>query len=201
MLPGPGHAPRTRRGRRTAGTPATSPPAGDVTIGKVFDEADRRDPDHLRTWIALVDGDNSPARPVPGRRRRPRHHPGHRDRLHPRAGIPVEGRLVLPPAPRPGHGRLGDRPGAGHPARPHRRRHRPDRPGSPQAPPEAGQRARQDHPQDPVLPAEQAALDGLPARPWRPAGRSPPASSRAPAATSSRTGWFSAVAVTWTCVP
>ena len=29
----------------------------DVTIGKIFDEADRRDPDHLRTWIALVDGD------------------------------------------------------------------------------------------------------------------------------------------------
>jgi hypothetical protein len=29
----------------------------DVTIGKVFDEADRRDPGHRRTWIALVDGD------------------------------------------------------------------------------------------------------------------------------------------------
>ena len=29
----------------------------DVTIGKVFDEADRRDPEHQRTWIALVDGD------------------------------------------------------------------------------------------------------------------------------------------------
>jgi len=30
----------------------------DVTIGKIFAEADRRDPDHWRTWIALVDGDN-----------------------------------------------------------------------------------------------------------------------------------------------
>ena len=30
----------------------------DVTIGKIFDEAGRRDPGHLRTWIALVDGDN-----------------------------------------------------------------------------------------------------------------------------------------------
>jgi hypothetical protein len=30
----------------------------DVTIGKVVDQADRRDPGHLRTWIALVDGDN-----------------------------------------------------------------------------------------------------------------------------------------------
>ena len=29
----------------------------DVTIGKIFDEADRRDPAHQRTWIALVDGD------------------------------------------------------------------------------------------------------------------------------------------------
>ena len=30
----------------------------DVTIGKIFDQADRRDPDHARTWLALVDGDN-----------------------------------------------------------------------------------------------------------------------------------------------
>jgi len=30
----------------------------DVTAGKIFAGADRRDPDHLRTWIALVDGDN-----------------------------------------------------------------------------------------------------------------------------------------------
>jgi hypothetical protein len=29
----------------------------DVTISKVFDEADRRDPGHQRTWIALADGD------------------------------------------------------------------------------------------------------------------------------------------------
>ena len=29
----------------------------DVTTGKVFDQAGRRDPDHARTWIALVDGD------------------------------------------------------------------------------------------------------------------------------------------------
>jgi hypothetical protein len=29
----------------------------DATIGKVFDEAGRRDPGHRRTWIALVDGD------------------------------------------------------------------------------------------------------------------------------------------------
>jgi hypothetical protein len=29
----------------------------DVTIGKIFAEADRRDPGHTRTWIALADGD------------------------------------------------------------------------------------------------------------------------------------------------
>jgi hypothetical protein len=29
----------------------------DVTIGKIFDEAGRRDPGHARTWIALADGD------------------------------------------------------------------------------------------------------------------------------------------------
>ena len=28
------------------------------TTGAIFDEAERRDPDHLRQWIALVDGDN-----------------------------------------------------------------------------------------------------------------------------------------------
>jgi hypothetical protein len=30
----------------------------DVTTGKVFDAAGRRDPGHARTWIALADGDN-----------------------------------------------------------------------------------------------------------------------------------------------
>ena len=30
---------------------------GEVTIGKVFDEAGRRDPGHRRRWIALADGD------------------------------------------------------------------------------------------------------------------------------------------------
>jgi hypothetical protein len=29
----------------------------DVTIGKVFDQAERRDPEHRRRWIALADGD------------------------------------------------------------------------------------------------------------------------------------------------
>jgi hypothetical protein len=29
-----------------------------TVIGRLFDEADRRDPTHARTWIALVDGNN-----------------------------------------------------------------------------------------------------------------------------------------------
>lgn len=29
-----------------------------TVIARIFDEADRRDPDHVRTWIALVDGNN-----------------------------------------------------------------------------------------------------------------------------------------------
>ncbi len=42
-------------------------------------------------------------------------------------------------APRPRHGRLGDRPGPGHPARPHRRGHRPDPASSPRDhPPKPG---------------------------------------------------------------
>jgi hypothetical protein len=30
-----------------------------TVISQAFDEADRRDPDHTRTWVALVDGDNT----------------------------------------------------------------------------------------------------------------------------------------------
>jgi hypothetical protein len=56
MGPDPGTAPDAPRAQHrwyacdiTAGR--------DVTIGKIFDQAGRRDPDHRRTWIALVDGD------------------------------------------------------------------------------------------------------------------------------------------------
>ena len=56
MHPGPGRAGnRPRAENRWYACDIT---AGlDITIGKIFDEADRRDPDHRRTWIALVDGD------------------------------------------------------------------------------------------------------------------------------------------------
>jgi hypothetical protein len=56
MRPDPGtarNAPRAENRWYTAGITA----GRDVTIGKIFAEAGRRDPDHRRTWIALVDGD------------------------------------------------------------------------------------------------------------------------------------------------
>jgi hypothetical protein len=56
MGPGPGRAKdRPRAENRWYACDITA--GRDVTIGKVFDEAERRDPDHLRTWIALADGD------------------------------------------------------------------------------------------------------------------------------------------------
>src|SRR5438876_732376 len=58
MRPDPG-GPGTKAPRAQNRWYACDITAGrDVTIGKIFDEADRRDPDHRRTWIALVDGDN-----------------------------------------------------------------------------------------------------------------------------------------------
>jgi hypothetical protein len=57
MGPGPGRAKdRPRAENRWYTCDITA--GRDVTIGKVFDEADRRDPGHRRTWIALADGDN-----------------------------------------------------------------------------------------------------------------------------------------------
>jgi hypothetical protein len=56
MRPGPGTAQdRPRAENRWYACDITA--GRDVTTGKIFGEADRRDPDHLRTWIALVDGD------------------------------------------------------------------------------------------------------------------------------------------------
>jgi hypothetical protein len=90
----------------------------DVTIGKIFDEAGRRDPGHARTWIALADGDV--------------HQIGLIRAQAAARGITVviladfihvleylwKTAWCFHPAPRSRDGRLGDRPGAGHPARP-----------------------------------------------------------------------------------
>ncbi len=66
----PPDQPRTPEQVMAPGGPKTAPRAAnrwyacditagrDVTIGKIFDQAGRRDPGHARTWIALVDGDN-----------------------------------------------------------------------------------------------------------------------------------------------
>jgi len=53
--PGPGQEKPPRAQDRWYACDITA--GRDVTIGKVFAEADRRDPGHRRTWIALVDGD------------------------------------------------------------------------------------------------------------------------------------------------
>ena len=107
------------------------------TIATLLDQAGRRDPGHRADLDRPGRRGQPPDRGVPRRGGQAGHHDHDHDRFHPRAGIPVEGRLVLPPAPRPGDGRLGDHPGPGHPARPRRRRHCPDPP------------ARRDHPPRP----------------------------------------------------
>jgi hypothetical protein len=56
MHPGPGSAKNAPRAvNRWYTTDITA--GREHTIAKVFDEADRRDPAHARTWVALVDGD------------------------------------------------------------------------------------------------------------------------------------------------
>src|ERR1022692_3978122 len=56
MHPGPGSSKTAPRAvNRWYTTDITA--GRDVTIGKVFGEADRRDPGHRRTWIALAGGD------------------------------------------------------------------------------------------------------------------------------------------------
>jgi hypothetical protein len=56
MEPAPGTA-RTRPRAENRWYACDITAGRDVTIGKISGQADRRDPDHLRTWIALVDGD------------------------------------------------------------------------------------------------------------------------------------------------
>ena len=58
MRPDPGRAKQDRPRAENRWYACDITAGRDVTIGKVFAEADRRDPGHLRTWIALADGDN-----------------------------------------------------------------------------------------------------------------------------------------------
>jgi hypothetical protein len=67
--------------------------AGTV-IKHVFEEADRRDPEHQRTWVALVDGANHQIQRIriEARKRDQRHD---RDRLRSRHRIPLASRSML----------------------------------------------------------------------------------------------------------
>lgn len=64
-------------------------------VAQIFDEAERRDRDHARTWIALVDGNNHQIERITAEAATRKIPVGDHDRLHPRAGVPVEGSLVL----------------------------------------------------------------------------------------------------------
>ena len=58
MLPDPGSSPDKPPRAQNRWYTCDITAGRDVTIGKIFDQAGRRDPDRLRTWIALLDGDN-----------------------------------------------------------------------------------------------------------------------------------------------
>ena len=151
------------------------------TISALFDQAERRDPGTPDLDRA---GQRGPApdrrHPRPGRHRGGlRHHPGG---FHPRAGIPVEGRLVLPRPPRPGDGNLGHRAGPGHPARPGRRGHQPHHRPRRHEPAEAQREHRRSSPR-PWPTSPPSSPTWTISAPSRTDGPSPPASSKAPAAT------------------
>jgi hypothetical protein len=78
---------------------------------RLFDRAQQRDPQYLRRWIVLVDGNNHQIDRIPVRSPRPRRRDQPDRRLHPRFRVHLESRRG--PAP--------------HPARPRRLR-RPHRP-------------------------------------------------------------------------
>jgi hypothetical protein len=69
-------------------------------VGRSFDEAERRDPEHQRTWVALVGGNNHQIDRI-GAEARAHGVGARRHRPHPRAGVPAEGGLVLPRRRRP----------------------------------------------------------------------------------------------------
>ena len=104
--------------------------AAATVVGRIFDEADRRDPTHLRTWIALVDGNNHQIDRIRAEAAARRCRGDHPVRLRPRARVPMESRLVLPPRGRPRRRSLGPRQSHRRPAgqsHPSRRRDPPRR--------------------------------------------------------------------------
>ena len=82
-----------------------------AVIKRVFDEAERRDPKHRRTWVALVDGANHQIERIKLRGPQTRGQGHDHRRLRARPAIPVErGRLPVP-RQRPGRRAVGTPPG------------------------------------------------------------------------------------------
>ncbi len=70
-------------------------------VGRIVDEAQRRDPEHQRSRVALVDGNNHQIDRIGCRGPHAQRVGERRHRLHPRAGVLVEGGMVLPRRRRP----------------------------------------------------------------------------------------------------
>ena len=66
-----------------------------AVIAEMFNEADRRDPEHHLTWVALVDGNNHQIDRIRRRGPQAQAHDPDCDRLHPRPGVPLVRLLVL----------------------------------------------------------------------------------------------------------
>jgi len=67
-----------------------------AVIAAAFTEAERRDPAHVRTWVALVDGNNHQIERIHAEAKARCRHPHHSRRLRPRARVPLGRGLVLP---------------------------------------------------------------------------------------------------------
>jgi len=66
-----------------------------TVVARVFDEAERRDPEHLHTWVALVDGNVSQIQSIRTEAKAPPGEGANRHRLHSCARVPLERGLEL----------------------------------------------------------------------------------------------------------
>src|SRR5664280_1899443 len=134
-----------------------------AVITRMFDEAERRDPNHERTWVALVDGNRQQIDTIRDQAATPGHHRDHHHRLRPRDRVRVEGRLDLLLPRRSRRRDLGRRPRPDHPDRPGSRRggHDPPPGRRCQVPRQRTHRCRRSH----HLPDRQGPVPGLRHRP------------------------------------
>jgi hypothetical protein len=181
------HPPPTPKAKNKWLTASVVDAAAHVVAG-VFDEADRRDPDHRRSWVALVDGNNHQI-----------------DRIKAEAStrgidVPIVVDLIL------SWSTYGARPGASSPKPTPTPKHGCASGHWPscKATPSKSPPVSDDEPVPPSSPAPNVPRPtsapntwstrpntSTTPQPWPPAGRSPPGSSRAPAGTWSPTGWTS----------